>query len=88
MNDSINTMSDMTLVPKRCITCKRELAIEMFNKRRYRSNRPDAHWIYTYYSECKDCSSKRKSLWRSLHPDYMKEYYKKYKNKKYQTKSR
>ena len=84
MDNSINTMPKMALVNKRCITCKRELTIDMFGKRRYRSNKPDAHWIYTEYGECKDCASKRKALWRSLHPDYMKEWY--IKNKLLKTK--
>jgi hypothetical protein len=87
MDNSLNTMSDMTLVNKKCITCKRELAIEMFGNRQYRSNKSDAHWIYTRYGECKDCASKRKANWRSIHPNYMKEYYKKNINKKYQIKS-
>jgi len=84
MDNSLNTMSDMTLVNKRCITCKKDMKLEMFGKRRYRSNKPDAHWIYSYYGECKYCSSKRKTLWRSLHPEYMKEWY--IKNKQIKTK--
>jgi len=82
MDASINTMSDKTVVTKICITCNKELPVYAFSKRRYRSNKPDAHWIYSRYGECKDCNSKRKALWRSLHPNYMKEWYIKQKQSK------
>jgi DNA-directed RNA polymerase subunit RPC12/RpoP len=79
MDDSRNAMSDMAIITKVCITCNKELPIYMFGERRYRSNKPDAHWIYTRYGECKDCSSKRKALWRKANQYYMKEWYKKHK---------
>ena len=74
MDDSLITMSDKTIVKKICITCHRELPIDEFGKRRYRSSKPDAHWIYSRYGECRNCANKRKSLWRSLHPNYMLEW--------------
>lgn len=79
MDNSLNTMSDMTIVTKKCITCHEELPIDEFGKRRCRSSKPDAHWIYSRYGECKECMSKRKAAWRSLHPNYMKEWYLKHK---------
>jgi hypothetical protein len=79
MNDSINTMSDTIIVTKICITCHKEFPIYEFGERRCRSSKPDAHWIYSRYGECKECTSKRKAHWRSLHPNYMKEWYIKYK---------
>jgi hypothetical protein len=81
MDTSIDTMSEKTIITKVCITCHKELPIESFGKRRYRSNKPDAHWIYSRYGECKDCTTKRKALWRTLHPNYMKEWYIKFKQK-------
>jgi hypothetical protein len=78
----MNTVLDNTLATKICITCHEVLPIEEFSKRRYRSNKPDAHWIYSRYGECKECMTKRKTLWRSLHPTYMKEYYLKHKQSK------
>ena len=48
-------------------------------KEEYRSNKPDAHWIYSRYGECLDCASKRKAIWRVNHPNYMKEWYIKHK---------
>jgi hypothetical protein len=81
MND-INIMSDKTIVHKICITCHKELLIDEFGKRRFRSSKPDAHWIYSRCGECKDCASKRKAKWRSLHPNYMKEWYLKHKQDK------
>jgi hypothetical protein len=82
MDDSKNTMYDKSIITKICITCHKELPIDMFGKRRCRSSKPDAHWIYSRYGECRDCTSKRKALWRSLHPSYMKEWYKKHNKNK------
>jgi hypothetical protein len=79
MDNRINTMSGDTIVSKTCITCHKELPIDEFGKRRYRSNKPDAHWIYSRYGECRECACKRKAQWRSLHPNYMKEWYLKHK---------
>lgn len=74
MDDSLITMSAMAAVTKTCITCHKELSIDKFGSRRYRSSKPDAHWIFSTYGECKNCANKRKALWRSLHPNYMKEW--------------
>jgi ribosomal protein L40E len=82
MDNSISTISDKVIVTKTCLTCQRELPIDAFSKRRCRSSKPDAHWIYSRYSECKDCASKRKAHWRFLHPNYMKEWYTKHKHNK------
>jgi hypothetical protein len=79
MDNSLNTMSDKTIVTKKCIKCQEELPVDEFGKRRCRSCKPDAHWIYSRYGECKDCMSKRKARCRSLHPNYMKEWYIKHK---------
>ena len=79
MNDSNYTKSEKTIVTKVCITCLKELPIEEFGKRRYRSNKPDAHWIYSRYGECLNCTSYRKALWRAKNPNYMKEWYNKQK---------
>jgi len=79
----IEIVSNMKDHTKTCKTCKQELPIECFGKRRYRSNKDDAHWIYSRYGECKECSRRRKALWRSLHPDYMKQWYQK--NKKHES---
>ena len=81
MDDSICTKSDMTIITKVCISCNKELPIEMFGKRRYRSNKPDAHWIYSRYGECINCTSKRKAIWRTKNPTYMKKWYINYKQK-------
>ena len=75
MNNSIENMS-VEIAIKKCITCKKELPIDNFGKRRYRSCKPDGHLIYYRYGECKECANKRKALWRSQHPDYMKIWYK------------
>ena len=75
MDDSNYTKSDKTIVTKVCITCHKELPIDKFGKRRYRSNKPDAHWIYSRYGECLDCTSRRKAIWRAMNPNYMKEWY-------------
>ena len=79
MNDNINITSDMAVLSKTCITCHKELPIDEFGKRRYRSSKPDAHWIYSRYGECRECANKRKAQWRSLHPNYMKEWHLKHK---------
>jgi hypothetical protein len=79
MDDNINITSDKTVVSKTCITCHKELQIDEFGKRRYRSSKPDAHWIYSRYGECRECASKRKAQWRALHPNFMKEWYLKHK---------
>jgi len=71
----MDTVLDNTILTKICISCHKERLIEEFGKRRYRSSKPDAHWIYSRYGECKECMTKRKTLWRSLHPTYMKEWY-------------
>ena len=65
MDDSISTKSENTIVTKVCITCHKELSIDLYGKRRYRSSKPDAHWIYSRYGECLDCASKRKSYLES-----------------------
>jgi hypothetical protein len=75
MDENSNIMSEKTAITKICITCNKELPIEKYGKRRYRSSKPDAHWIYRRYGECLECAAKRKTLWRSLHPDYMKDWY-------------
>jgi hypothetical protein len=74
MDDSLITISDKVIVIKTCITCNKELPVDEFGQRRYRSSKPDAHWIYSRYGECRNCANKRKSLWRSLHPNYMLEW--------------
>jgi len=79
MDDSLDTMPKKAFITKVCITCHKELQIEEFGIRRYRSNKPDAHWIYSRYGECKECNRKRKAKWISEHPDYMKDWYKKQK---------
>lgn len=61
---------------KICITCHLELPITDFAVRRYRSNKPDAHFIHTTYGECKECTAKRKRKWRLAHKDYWVEYHK------------
>ena len=75
MDDSLITMSDKAIVTKTCITCHKKLSIDKFGSRRYRSSKPDAHWIFSTYGECKQCANNRKSVWRSLHPNYMKDWY-------------
>ena len=82
MDDSLKTISENLPITKLCITCLRELLIGEFGVRRYRSNKPDAHWIYSRYGECKECTRKRKAKWRAEHPNYMKEWYSKYKKAK------
>ena len=82
MNDSLNTISEKTLITKVCITCHKELPIDEFGTRRYRSNKHDAHWIYSRYGECKECTRKRKAKWRAEHPNYMKDWYRKNKHVK------
>jgi hypothetical protein len=77
--DDIISMSETTLENKACITCHKELPIDLFGERRFRSSKPDAHWIYSKYGECLDCTSKRKALWRAKNPYYMKEWYIKHK---------
>ena len=72
--DDIVCKSEKTWETKVCITCHIELPIDAFGKRRSRSNKPDAHWIYSRYGECLECASKRKALWRKLHPTYMHDY--------------
>ena len=79
MDDSINTMSDKVIMTKICIICNNKLPIDEFGKRRCRSSKPDAHWIYSRYNECLDCTSKRKALWRANNPNYMREWYIKHK---------
>jgi hypothetical protein len=76
MNSDINNEVEETLETKVCISCHRVLPINMFGTRRYRSNKPDAHFIYTTYGECKECTAKRKLKWRIVHKDYWVEYYK------------
>ena len=78
MNSSIDIMSDAIAV-KMCITCSRELPIDDFGIRRSRSSKPDGHWIYSRFGECRECANKRKALWRSQNPDYMKNWYSKHK---------
>ena len=75
MNNSIITTNDYIIETKTCITCHVELPICDFGKRRYRSNKPDGHWIFTRYGECLKCASIRKAKWRKLHPCYMHNYY-------------
>lgn len=75
MDNSINAMPDKDMATKICITCHKELPLTGFGKRRYRSSKPDAHWIYARYGECRTCANKRKARWRSLNPNYMKEWY-------------
>jgi hypothetical protein len=82
MEDNINTMSNKTILNKTCITCQKELPITEFGKRRYRSNKPTAHWLYTHYGKCKECTSISKALWRKANPMYMKEWYMKHKQLK------
>lgn len=79
MDNSINTISDKDIATKICIKCQNELSIDKFGKRRCRSSKPDAHWIYSRYGECLECTSKRKALWRKANPNYMKEWYIKHK---------
>jgi len=79
MDNSIYTKSEKTNITKLCISCNKELSIDLFGKRRYRSNKPDAHWIYSRYGECLKCSLKRKALWRAKNINYMKEWYSKHK---------
>lgn len=74
MDDNSKTMPEKAVTTKVCITCHKELPLDKFGKRRYRSSKPDAHWIYSRYGECLDCASKRKALWLSLHPYYMKDW--------------
>jgi len=81
MDDSIVTMPEKALNTKVCITCHKELPIDEFGVRRCRSSKPDAHWIYSRYGECKECTRKRKAKWRSEHPNYMKDWYRKQKMK-------
>jgi hypothetical protein len=78
MDDSKNTISNKNII-KRCIKCQRELPIFEFGKRRHRSSKPDAHWIYSRYGECKECAKNRKALWRIKNPSYMKLWYIKHK---------
>jgi hypothetical protein len=73
---------DNTLTTKVCNTCGLELPLSEFAQRRYRSNKPDAHYIYSKYGRCRDCTSKNKAAWRALHPTYMHDMYLKYKQLK------
>ena len=82
MEDDINTMSNETIVTKICYVCKKELPITEFAKRRYRSSKADAHYIYSSYGKCKKCTSTSKAIWRLLHPNYMKLWYIKHKQLK------
>jgi hypothetical protein len=75
MDDTNKSKSEETAITKVCITCHIQLPIDKFGKRKYRSSKPDAHWIYSRYGECLDCTSKRKALWRAKNPNYMKEWY-------------
>ena len=79
MENSIYTKPKKNTVTKICITCHKELPIVKFGKRRCRSSKSDAHWIYSRYGECLDCASKRKALWRAKNPNYMKAWYKNHK---------
>lgn len=59
---------------KVCKSCKKEFPIADFAPRRWRSNKPDAHFINSTYGSCRKCIAKRKLAWRQARPDYMKEY--------------
>jgi hypothetical protein len=62
------------LITKICTSCKRELPLNEFAPRRWRSNKPDAHFTFSTYGNCRICISKRKQSWRQANPDYMKHY--------------
>jgi uncharacterized protein with PIN domain len=79
MDDTIKSKSEETTITKVCITCHKELPIYKFGKRRYRSSKSDAHWIYSRYGECLNCTSTRKVLWRAKNHNYMKKWYLKHK---------
>jgi len=59
---------------KICKSCNKELPLDDFAPRRWRSNKHDAHFTYSIYGSCRECIAKRKRIWRQAHPDYMKEY--------------
>ena len=59
---------------KKCSKCNKMLPIEQFNKRRDKS-KVDGHWIESINSQCRECISQRKTEWKRLHPDYLKEYH-------------
>jgi hypothetical protein len=82
MKQSNNIISNNDIETRVCITCHKSLPIDSFGKRRSRSSKPDAHWIYSRYGECLDCTSKRHKLWRDNNPKYMTQWYEKQKQLK------
>lgn len=68
-------MNSKNIETRVCITCHKSLPIDSYGKRRSRSSKPDAHWLYSRYGECLSCVSKRKALWRANNPNYMKQRY-------------
>jgi hypothetical protein len=59
---------------KICKSCNRELPLHDFAPRRWRSNKPDAHFTNSSYGSCRKCIAKRKLSWRQARPNYMREY--------------
>jgi hypothetical protein len=69
----MNNMSNI-IDSKICKSCMRKLPLDDFAPRKWRSNKPDAHFTYSTYGSCRECIAKRKLAWRKSRPDYMREY--------------
>ena len=68
-------MIDDNITSKKCKTCGIILPIESYAIRRWRSSADDAHWIYSYYGDCRKCISTKKCIWRNAHNTYMHDYH-------------
>lgn len=62
-----------------CSKCGKDFPIENFPKNSYRNK--DGILIRKYRSYCKDCYNKKNNEWKNAHPDKVKEYASKYRDK-------
>jgi hypothetical protein len=58
----------------RCSSCDLRLPIAQFSIRRWHPNNDKTMWVYKKHKRCKSCISKKHKIWRSLHPEYHREY--------------
>lgn len=45
---------------KKCKTCGLILPLNSYSIRKWRSSAEDAHWIFSYYGDCRSCVSRKK----------------------------